>query len=75
MQSLNNLGWMLKCMVDPLIQRMRENKRFLELLERVWGIFYFEGSGPDIGIRRENFIKEAIKEELNLESVHLSNAR
>ena len=56
-------------MVDPLIQRMRENKRFLELLERVWGIFYFEGSGPDIGIRRENFIKEAIKEELNLDIV------
>ena len=45
-------------MVDPLIQRMRENKRFLELLERVWGILYFEGSGPDIGIRRENFIKD-----------------
>ncbi len=56
-------------MVDPLIQRMRENKRFLELLERVWGIFYFEGSGPDIGIRRENFIKEAIREELNLDIV------
>jgi len=53
-------------MVDPLIQRMRENKRFLEWLERVWGILYFEGSGPDIGIRRENFIKEAIREELKL---------
>ena len=56
-------------MIDPLIQRIKKNKKFLELLEKAWGVFYFEGSGPDIGIRRENFIKEAIREELKLEVV------
>lgn len=36
-------------MSDPLIQRMKSNKRFLELLEAAWGLFYFEGSSPDVG--------------------------
>jgi len=53
-------------MSDPLIQKIRKNKRFLELLGKAWGIFYFEGHGPDIGIRRQNFLRIAFEEELGL---------
>ena len=51
-------------MSDPLIQKIR--KRFLELLGKALGIFYFEGHGPDIGIRRQNFLRIAFEEELGL---------
>jgi len=53
-------------MVDPLIQRIKEKPELVRLLEKAWGIFYFEGSGPDIGIRRENFFRVALEEELGL---------
>jgi len=53
-------------MTDPLIRRIKKKPDFIRLLEKAWGIFYFEGSGPDIGIRRESFFKEALKEELGL---------
>lgn len=46
---------------------MKSNKRFLELLEAAWGLFYFEGSSPDVGLRRQNFIRMALEKELGLE--------
>ncbi len=54
-------------MVDILIQELKKQPEFLRLLEKAWGTFYFEGSGPDIGIRRENFFRIALEEELGLE--------
>ena len=53
-------------MPDPLILLIKSKPTFVELLEKAWGVFYFEGSGPDIGIRRENFFRTALEEELGL---------
>ncbi|MDF2957840.1 MAG: hypothetical protein OD814_001462 [Candidatus Alkanophagales archaeon MCA70_species_1] len=30
-------------------------------------MFYFEGSSPDVGLRRQNFIRMALEKELGLE--------
>lgn len=53
-------------MTDPLISKIKQNARFRELISRAWDIFYIEGRGPDVGIRRENFIRLAIQKELGL---------
>ena len=56
-------------MVDPLIRILKERYEVLELLGRVWELLYIEGRAPDVGKRRENFIKLLFKYELNLEII------
>jgi len=53
-------------MPDPLIERIKGNVRFQELISKAWDIFYIEGRRPEVGVRRENFIKMAIQKELGL---------
>lgn len=52
---------------DPLIQIFNNNRSLLELLGRVWELLYIEGSSPEIGKRRENFIIMMLKYELKLD--------
>jgi hypothetical protein len=52
---------------DPLIQLFKSNPSILELIGRVWELLYIEGDSPDIGKRRENFIRELLKEEFSLQ--------
>ena len=54
-------------MEDPLIKLFKSKPSVLELLGRVWEILYIEGSTPDIGKRRENFVRELLKEEFGLQ--------
>jgi len=59
-------------MVDPLINILRRRSEVLELLGRAWDALYVEyegGAAPDIGKRREAFIKMMLKEELGLNVV------
>ncbi len=53
--------------MDPLIRLFREKPEALELLGRVWEILYVEGSTPDIGKRREGFIRMLLEKEFGLE--------
>ncbi len=52
---------------DPLIKLFKEHNYAMEILGRVWELLYIEGNAPDIGKRRENFIKLLIQNEFNLE--------
>ena len=47
--------------IDPLIKLFEQRLYALELLGRVWELLYIEGSAPDVGKRRENFIKLLLK--------------
>lgn len=53
--------------VDPLIKLFRQRIDTLELLGRVWELLYIEGNAPDVGKRRENFIKLLLRYEFGLE--------
>lgn len=53
-------------MPNFIINKICNKPEFLELVERVWNIIYIEGSSPDIGRRRENFVKLALKYALGL---------
>ncbi|MHA1506435.1 MAG: hypothetical protein ACTSR0_04510 [Candidatus Asgardarchaeia archaeon] len=55
--------------MDPIIKLLRKRLDVLNLLGKVWEILYIEGSTPDIGKRRENFIKMLLKEELMLKVI------
>ena len=48
---------------DPIIKLFEENPDTLELLGRVWELLYIESSTPDIGKRRENFLKLLLRYE------------
>lgn len=52
---------------DPLIKLFEQKPRILEWLGRAWELFYIEGRTPDVGKRRENFVKLLLKYELGLE--------
>jgi len=53
--------------IDPLIRLFKQRLDAIELLGRVWELLYIEGSAPDIGKRRENFIKLLLRYEFGLE--------
>jgi len=53
--------------VDLLIRLFKQRPDTLELLGRVWELLYIEGRAPDVGKRRENFIKLLLKYEFGLE--------
>ena len=53
--------------MDPLIKLFRQRIDTLELLGRVWELLYIEGNAPDVGKRRENFIKLLLRYEFGLE--------
>ncbi len=53
--------------IDPIIDLFKRRLDLLELLGRVWELLYIEGRAPDVGKRRENFIKLLLKYEFNLE--------
>ena len=55
--------------VDPLIKLFRQQINTLELLGRVWELLYIEGNAPDVGKRRENFIKLLLRYEFGLEVI------
>ncbi|MFZ8793905.1 MAG: hypothetical protein ACO2O2_08495 [Acidilobaceae archaeon] len=52
---------------DPLIHLLQRKPEVLKLLGRVWDILYIEGKGPEVGKRRENFIREILRRELGLQ--------
>lgn len=52
---------------DPLIRLLQQKPEALKLLGRVWDILYIEGRGPEVGKRRENFIKEMLRREFGLQ--------
>jgi len=52
---------------DPLVRLLKSRPDVLELLGRIWEILYIEGSSPDIGKRREDVIREMLREEFGLE--------
>lgn len=52
--------------IDPIINLFNNNKTAVILLGRVWELLYFEGTSPDVGKRRENFIVTMLKHEFNL---------
>lgn len=54
-------------MGDPLINLLRGKPEVLKLLGRVWELLYIEGRSPDVGKRRENFVKLLLEYELGLE--------
>ncbi|MCE4619800.1 MAG: ThaI family type II restriction endonuclease [Desulfurococcales archaeon] len=54
---------------DPLIGLFQRRMDVLDLLGRVWELLYIEGYSPDIGKRRENFIKLLLKYEFGLEVI------
>ncbi len=54
-------------MADPLIKLLKKKPDTLELLGRVWELLYIEGRAPDVGKRRENFIKLLLKYEFKLD--------
>jgi len=49
--------------IDPLIKLFKQRLDTVELLGRVWELLYIEGSAPDVGKRRENFIKLLLRYE------------
>jgi len=53
--------------IDLIIKVLKKKPEVLELLGRVWEMLYIEGSTPDIGKRRENFIRMFLKKEFGLE--------
>lgn len=55
--------------MDPLVRLFREKPETLEFLGRVWEILYLEGSSPDIGKRRENFIRTLLEKEFGLKVI------
>lgn len=52
--------------IDPLIKLFKQRLDTVELLGRVWELLYIEGSAPDVGKRRENFIKLLLRYEFGL---------
>jgi hypothetical protein len=52
---------------DPLVRFLKNKQDVLKLLGRVWDILYIEGSGPEVGKRRENFIREMLRREFGLQ--------
>jgi hypothetical protein len=58
---------------DPLIRILKDKPDILKLLGRIWDLLYVESTSPDVGIRRENVIKEMLREELGLEIASASS--
>jgi len=52
---------------DPIITLFENRKDLVILLGRVWQLLYFEGSSPDVGKRRENFIVTMLRYDFNLQ--------
>ncbi len=52
--------------MDPIIRLFKGRPEVLELLGRVWDILYVEGSTPDIGRKRELFLRVLLEKEFNL---------
>lgn len=52
--------------MDKLIELLKVRRDALEFLGQVWELLYLEGKSPDVGIRRENFIRLMLENELNL---------
>jgi hypothetical protein len=43
---------------------MKQSPDFLNLIGRMWSVFNIEGTTPDVGKRRENFVRIALEKEL-----------
>jgi len=55
--------------MDLVIKLLKKKPEILDLLGKVWELLYIEGSTPDIGKRREHFIRMLLKKELGLKVI------
>jgi len=60
---------------DPLIRLLKSKPKVLKMLGRIWEVLYIEGSSPDIGKRREDIIKEILKEEFGLKVIQVPSTK
>lgn len=54
-------------MPDAIIQKIGSDPAFVGLIARAWYVLAIEGSTPDIGRRRENLVRLALRNELHLQ--------
>ena len=52
---------------NVIIQKISSKPAFAELIAKAWYVLAIEGSTPDIGRRRENFVRLALKYDMGLE--------
>ncbi len=55
--------------MDPIIQLLKKNMMAVNILGRVWELLYIEGSSPDIGKKREHFIRLLLEKEFGLKII------